>query len=156
MREVLEGRTDVTFRDMRFPTDVRFTESLLALHGEGLRPSAFFCAHDGLGLTVVSELLRLGYRIPEDASVVAFGDFSAATQITPRLTTVRTNGQQMGAACVRILDERIHGRLPAEYPLRVMITARMVERESSGPFRHPAPALRGMAGATQERQLAAG
>ena len=92
MREVLERRDDVSFEEMKFETEMRFTEHLMAAHGKGFRPTAFFCAHDGLALTVVSELLRLGYRIPEDASVVGFGDYSAAIQISPQLTTVKVHG----------------------------------------------------------------
>ncbi|KGM35241.1 LacI family DNA-binding transcriptional regulator [Inquilinus limosus] len=135
VREVLEKQADVEFREMRFQADSRFTEHLRAAHAEGFHPTAFFCAHDGLALTVVSELLRLGYRIPENASVVGFGDYSAATQISPQLTTVKVFGQQMGAACVRLLDDRINGRIPADIPVRVQITSRIIERASCGPIR---------------------
>jgi LacI family transcriptional regulator len=82
----------------------------------------------------MSELMRLGYRIPEDASVVGFGDYSAATQISPQLTTVKVFGQQMGAACVRLLDDRINGRIPPDIPVRVQITGRIIERASCGPI----------------------
>lgn len=144
VREVLEKQADVEFREMKFQADTRFTEHLRAAHAEGFHPTAFFCAHDGLALTVVSELLRLGYRIPEDASVVGFGDYSAATQISPQLTTVKVFGQQMGAACVRLLDDRIQGRIPPDVPVRVQITSRIIERASSGPIRTaelPTPTL---------------
>lgn len=145
VREVLEKRTDVEFREMKFETEMRFTEHLLAAHAEGFHPTAFFCAHDGLALTVVSELLRLGYRIPEDASVVGFGDYSAATQISPQLTTVKVHGQQMGAACVRLLNDRIRGRIPPDIAVRVQVANRIIERASSGSCKTPeasdAPAL---------------
>lgn len=133
MREVLEKRDDVTFTDMSSQTDVRFTERLKELHARGIEPTAFFCAHDGLGVTVISELLRLGYRIPEDVSVIGFGDFSSATQISPALTTVRVHGSQMGAGCVRLLDDRIKDRIPASVPVRVQIAGHIVVRESCGP-----------------------
>ena len=133
VREVLEKQDDVEFRQMTFHAETRFTEHLRAAHADGFRPTAFFCAHDGLALTVVSELLRLGYRIPEDASVVGFGDYSAATQISPQLTTVKVFGQHMGAACVRLLDDRIRGSIPPEIPVRVQITSRIIERASCGP-----------------------
>lgn len=134
VREVLEKRDDVEFREMKFHTEMRFTEHLLAAHAEGFRPTAFFCAHDGLAVTVVSELLRLGYRIPEDASVVGFGDYSAATQISPPLTTVKLHGRQMGAACVRLLDDRINGRISSETSVRVQIAGHIIERSSCGPI----------------------
>ena len=133
VREVLERRPDVAFREMKFQAEMRFTEYLLAAHAEGFRPTAFFCAHDGLAVTVISELLRLGYRIPEDASVLGFGDFSAATQISPQLTTVRTNGREMGATCIRLLDDRINQRLAVDIPVRIHITGRIINRDSCGP-----------------------
>jgi LacI family transcriptional regulator len=133
VREVLEKNRDAEFREMRFSEGLGFIDHLRLANAEGLRPTAFFCAHDGLAVTVISELLRLGYRIPEDASVVGFGDYSAATQISPQLTTVKVFGRQMGAACVRLLDDRINERIPADTPMRVHIASRIVERASCGP-----------------------
>jgi LacI family transcriptional regulator len=133
IREVLERLPHISFRQMTFDAEVRFTEHLHAAHAEGFRPTAFFCAHDGLAVTVISELLRLGYRIPEDATVVGFGDYSAATQISPPLTTVKVHGQQVGAGCVRILDDRINGRMPSNMPIRLMVASRIVNRASAGP-----------------------
>jgi LacI family transcriptional regulator len=133
LREVIEKHADARFYDMRFEPELSFTERLHALRGQGGRPTAFFCAHDGLAVTVVSELLRLGHHIPEDLTVVGFGDFSSATQISPKLTTVSLPGHQMGAACVRLLDDRVHGRVPKDVPLRVTVAGRIIERASSGP-----------------------
>lgn len=133
VREVLERHLDVEFREMKFETEMRFTEHLLKVQAEGFHPTAFFCAHDGLALTAVSELLRLGYRIPEDISVVGFGDYSAATQITPQLTTVKVHGLEIGSGLVRILDDRICKRIPPNVTIRHMLTAHIVTRASSGP-----------------------
>lgn len=133
VREVLEQHADVTFREMRFQAEIRFTEHLKAVHETGFQPTAFFCAHDGLAVTVISELLRLGYRIPEDASVIGFGDYSAATQISPQLTTVRVHGRQIGGGLVRLLDDKIVGRIAPDFAVRMMIASRLVVRESTGP-----------------------
>ncbi|RYE43641.1 MAG: LacI family transcriptional regulator [Hyphomicrobiales bacterium] len=133
VREVLEGMPQITFRQMTFDQEVRFTEHLRAANADGFHPTAYFCAHDGLAVTVISELLRLGYRIPEDATIVGYGDYSAATQISPQLTTVHVQGQQIGATCVRLLDDRIKDRVPRDTPIRILVGSRIVERESSGP-----------------------
>jgi len=135
VREVLEKRDDVAFREIKFDAEMRFTEHFLAAQADGFHPTAFFCAHDGLAVTVVSELLRLGYHIPEDVSVVGYGDLSAATQISPQLTTVKSQGREMGAGCVRILDDRIHERMPAGVPVRLIIAGHIIERSSAGPVR---------------------
>ena len=133
LREVMETHPDARLHDLRFEPELTFTECLKALNASGLYPTAFFCAHDGLAVTVVSELLRLGYRIPEDVTVVGFGDFSSATQISPQLTTVLLPGFEMGASCVRLLDDRINGRLPPDLPLRITVAGRIIRRASSGP-----------------------
>jgi LacI family transcriptional regulator len=133
IREVIEKYPDVRLHDMRFESEVTFTESLQALHASGSRPTAFFCAHDGLAVTVVTELLRLGNRIPEDVSVVGFGDFSSASQISPPLTTVTLPGEEMGASCVRLLDDRLNKRVPDSFRFRIVVAGRLVVRSSSGP-----------------------
>jgi LacI family transcriptional regulator len=133
VREVLEGCPDALLHDMRFEPELTFTQALRSLRDGAAHPTAFFCAHDGLAVTVVSELLRLGLRIPEDVTVVGFGDFSSATQISPQLTTVTLPGEEMGAACVRLLDDKLNGRVPPDQRFRITVAGRLVLRASSGP-----------------------
>lgn len=135
VREVLERHDDVSFREMRFEAETRFTQHLREVQEIGFHPTAFFCAHDGMALTVVSELLRLGYKIPEDVSVIGFGDYSAATQISPQLTTVKVHGREIGSGLVRVLDDRITARIEPHFAVRLMIASRLVIRDSTGPVR---------------------
>jgi len=138
----------VTLHQLAFDEDGGFVPALLSLKQTGLAPTAFFCAHDGLAVTVVSELLHLGYRIPEDASVVGFGDFSAATQISPALTTVRVEGVEFGAVAVRLLLERLEAKGEGDHPARrVLITSRLIERRSCGPCPRSSKRYRSMGAA---------
>ncbi|TSD86381.1 LacI family transcriptional regulator [Mycobacterium sp. KBS0706] len=144
IREVTEVVPDASLHQMWFEENGGFVGALRALQAKGVNPTAIFCPHDGLAVTVVSELLRLGYRIPEDVSVIGFGDFVAATQISPQLTTVRVHGAEMGAAAVRLLIERIRqGRPPYDPPQRILIASKIVERRSSGPCPPPRADQRG-------------
>lgn len=137
LREVLELHEGVELRQMTFEREQDFAAELETIRADGFEPTAYFCAHDGLALTAMSELLRLGYRIPADATIIGFGDFSAATQITPHLTTVKTQGKEIGAGLARLLDDRITGRVPADIALRIMVTGHIIERGSSGPAPTP-------------------
>jgi LacI family transcriptional regulator len=138
-REIAERHPDVTLHVLQFEEENGFAETYRALKEKGARPTAFFCAHDGLALTVVSELLGQGYRIPDDVSVVGFGDFSPAKQISPALTTVRMEGQECGAVGLRLLLERIENpRQPGTPARRVQVASRIIERRSTGPCRDPA------------------
>jgi LacI family transcriptional regulator len=140
LREVIEREGGARYHHLRWEAGGGFAERLAALLADGIRPTAFFCAHDGLALTVVSDLLRLGWRIPEEASVVGFGDFTVARMIRPELTTIRTPGREMGAAAARLLDLRIRDPGAFQGPVRLMIPNRVVERASLGPAPGRAPA----------------
>jgi len=133
LRESLERHPDARLHDLRFKEDGGFIPALRSLHDQKIAPTALFCAHDGLALTAVSELLARGYRIPEDMSVVGFGDFSAATQISPQLTTIKVQGVEMGATALRLLLERIETASRPVPARRVLIASTFIERRSSGP-----------------------
>lgn len=133
IREVLEKHDDVMFREMVFSATKGFSECLAELNAIGMHPTAFFCAHDGLAVNVISEMLRLGYHIPNDVSVVGHGDYSSATQIMPHLTTVRPHARALGAACLRLIDDRINKRLDPSYSIRLQVASTLVKRQSSGP-----------------------
>jgi len=92
---------------------------------------------------VISELLSQGLRIPEDVSVIGFGDFSAAQQILPHLTTVRTPGVEIGRMTVRRLADLLSRKPDDRRPLRIQVPCSIIERESAGPARiDPTPAMR--------------
>jgi LacI family transcriptional regulator len=125
-------RGGASVADFVFDEAMGFREPFLAWLREDHAPTALFCAHDGIAVTVVSELLRLGVRVPEEVSVVGFNDFAAARQISPRLTTVRTPQVEIGAAMVRCIADRLGGPGgAARPPSRLALVGQIVEREST-------------------------
>ena len=135
LREVLERCEGALLHDLSGRTTPGSRRSSISCAPAAARPTAYFCAHDGLAVTVISELFARGIRIPEDASVIGFGDFSAALQILPRLTTVKVEGAAIGAMAVRLLDARINSVSFPSCPLRVLVPGQIVERQSAGPAR---------------------
>ncbi|ODT72122.1 MAG: hypothetical protein ABS75_04810 [Pelagibacterium sp. SCN 63-23] len=123
---------EVAFADDQAASDLR--EAIISMVQSNFEPTAFFCGSDGVAVTVVSELMRLGLRIPEDVSVIGHADYGIATQISPQLTTVRMPHRQMGIAAVRTLLSRASSSpelegLPAQ---RINLVPQLVERQSSG------------------------
>lgn len=57
-------------------------------------------------------LLRFGYRIPQDVSVIGFDDSCISTTRTPPLTTMQVQKQRLGALAV----DRLHTRLQKNVP----------------------------------------
>ena len=133
LREVCERAPDAVLHDLILEEGRDFGEAFAGLISEIEKPTAFFCAHDGLALAVISELLARGYRIPRDASVVGFGDYSAAQQISPQMTTVRVPGVDIGRMATRVLHQRISNQDFPACPLRLHVPCQIIERQSTGP-----------------------
>ncbi len=130
--DALEGGE---LREIDFPDDrnAEFREALLALVAGGFEPTAVFCGSDGVAVTVVSELMRMGLRVPDDISVVGHADYPVAMQISPKLTTIHMPHRQMGIAAVRLLLARtgtlgVYNDLP---PQRLSLVPWLVERETT-------------------------
>lgn len=123
----------VKLHDVSWKEGGGFAEAIAELRSKGVSPTAYFCANDGLAVTVTSQLLAHGYRIPDDASVIGFGDYAAARQISPQLTTLRIDGVTMGEVAIRLLNERMVADDPNTTPLRTEIVNEWVERYSTGP-----------------------
>lgn len=120
--------------DIVFDEALGFRRAFLAHVERGATPTALFCAHDGIAVSAISELLQMGLRIPEDISVVGFSDFAVASQISPRLTTVRVPHIEIGAAMVRLVADRLtSAETGARPPMRLAIAAEIVRRDSTGP-----------------------
>ena len=130
LREAAITQDDASICEIQFSPEQTFAESFLNLRLEGEMPTALFCSHDSLGVFVVSELHRLGYRVPDAVSVVGYGDFVAATQISPPLTTVRLPGTDMGIAAFRLLLNRMDTTAHQLPPQRLLLVPEIIERES--------------------------
>ena len=109
-----------------FQIDATAAERLrTVIRGENA-PTAFYAAGHYLSMQAVEMLQSLGRRIPEDVSVVGFGDPYTAAYLNPPLTTVRHPIEELGElAAARLLDDVSHGQasraaeiLPVEFVIR--------------------------------------
>lgn len=72
-------------------------------------PTAFFADNDMIALGAMKALQEMGYRIPEDVSVVGFDDLPFSAISSPALTTLRVPNKEMGKIAVRRLAELVEG-----------------------------------------------
>lgn len=135
----LEG---ADLREISFRADYNASElrdAVAAMVRAGFEPTAFFCGSDGVAITVISELLRLGLSIPREVSVVGHADYPVATQVSPNLTTIHMPHKQMGIAAVRQLLSRAGLSGPrSDLPYqRISLVPHLVERQSTGQAANP-------------------
>jgi DNA-binding LacI/PurR family transcriptional regulator len=106
-------------------------------------PTAIFAAHDLSAFGVMSEAHRMRLAIPEDLSVVGYGDVELAATDTWALTTIRQPARLLAEAGVESIISRIENR-------SALVTKKLVEpmlivrRSSAG------PKIDGSAGAVDE------
>ncbi|MBW7922358.1 MAG: LacI family DNA-binding transcriptional regulator [Rubellimicrobium sp.] len=84
-------------------------EAAHAILDSGFAPDAIFAANDLMAIGVMRGLRERGIAIPDDVAVVGFDDISAASLVTPSLTTVTQFQDRMGERAAKILIERLSG-----------------------------------------------
>ncbi|TQV86243.1 LacI family transcriptional regulator [Exilibacterium tricleocarpae] len=95
------------------------------------RPSAIFCLGDSVAIGALHILRELGYRVPEDISVIGVDGVAPAKYSAPPLTTVAQPMEQIGKISMETLLALIEGRKP-EKTLNIL-PHELVVRGSTGP-----------------------
>ena len=79
-------------------------------------PTAVFTVNDMYAIGALSGARELGYRVPEDLSVVGFDDIFLAEVIQPPLTTVRQPVDRMSELVVAKLVETLESKTDVDDP----------------------------------------
>jgi len=90
-------------------------------------PTALVCASDLSAIGVMKAAHDLGLRIPDDLSLIGFGDFSLADYVNPPLTTVRQDRKALGRYAARSLIHIAND----ENPRNVVLPPELIVRGST-------------------------
>ncbi|MHB1675093.1 MAG: LacI family DNA-binding transcriptional regulator [Acidobacteriaceae bacterium] len=82
--------------------------------------TAIFAFNDLSAIGAITALREMGYRVPQDVSVVGFDDILSASTNNPGLTTVRQPLQEMGGIAASTLLGIIRGEVPPKQIIRVL------------------------------------
>jgi len=94
-------------------------------------PTAVLASNDLIAIGALHVAAEMGYRIPEDISIMGIDDIYAASVTIPPLTTVRKQKYELGCQAARLLLDRIQSKGPPE-PQKVKIPCQLVVRGSTG------------------------
>ncbi len=95
-------------------------------------PTAIVCGNDQLAFGVLVEARALGVKVPDDLSVVGFGDSDYAEFLDPPLTTMHAPAEEIGDRAATYLLARLAGE-PAETMQSVAVD--LIVRGSTAPPR---------------------
>ena len=92
-------------------------------------PEAIFASNDLSAIGCITALNELGYRVPEDVSVMGCDDISLCEYTNPTLTTIRTHFQEIGTVAAQEVLRLIRG----EPGRLIRQNGLLVERKSCAP-----------------------
>jgi len=104
-------------------------KAALQFADEKCNATAIQACNDLVAIGCATMLLKQGVRIPEDLSLVGFGNILAAEHFRVPLTTVRQPKFRLGVAAIELMLELVRGekaesrRLPAELEVRASSTS---------------------------------
>ena len=106
-------------------------EDAIALLERKPRPTAISAVHDPFAWLIYDAAYQMGLRIPEDVSIVGFGNLFASKLLRPRLTTVDQHAYEIGRSAVQRVLLRIAN--PSEGPKKVLLPPDLIVGGSTGP-----------------------
>ena len=93
-------------------------------------PTAVFCVTDYLAADTLHAACLLGLRVPQDLSVVGYGNLEIARYNNPPLTSIMQPFEEIGAQAANALLDRIaNGK--SRPPDNVVLPVRLIQREST-------------------------
>ncbi|HEY4400131.1 MAG TPA: LacI family DNA-binding transcriptional regulator [Lactobacillaceae bacterium] len=92
------------------------------------QPTAIVAASDPIAIGLYRGLQMAGIKIPTDIAIISFDDIEVAGFLTPSLTTVHPEVEEMGKAALRLARERIVGE--RQLPVELTVPSTLMVRES--------------------------
>lgn len=96
-------------------------------------PTAVCAASDSIAIGFMHRLSERGINVPEDISVIGFGNIEASAYISPALSTIAQNSMEMGRIAALTLIQLMENS--CIYSQQVLIRTALVVRESCSPPR---------------------
>ena len=92
-------------------------------------PEVYICGNDWTAIQLSNSLQFLGYKIPDDISIIGFDNINASKKMVPSLTTIHTYKEYLGIAAANCILNRIQN--PSTPYLYAQYMTKPVIREST-------------------------
>lgn len=125
-KAILENR--LTLREEFCIPDRDKNGQLIELNLPDQLPSSFVCNNDHVAYLLIRRLIKMGYQVPEDISVVGFDDVIYSSISDPPITTMHVTRKYMAEQAIKLLLRRI--KTPAAEIRNISVECTMIERES--------------------------
>lgn len=93
--------------------------------------TALICAYDYIAIGAIKQLKEMGYRVPEDFSVIGMDNITVSQYIETSLTTIGTGIDEICAVAWDLLDKKLKNKFYRSNQ-RIIIKGELIVRESVG------------------------
>jgi LacI family gluconate utilization system Gnt-I transcriptional repressor len=122
--------SDLVIRQGHIPVSYSHgAEAIATLLGRYPAVEGVFAVSDLAAVGVILECQRRKISVPDQLSVIGFGDFEIASEIVPKLTTIHVDFYELGRRTGRLLLDTLSGRRTGGREI-VDVGLSLVERES--------------------------
>jgi len=90
--------------------------------------SAVYCCNDQIAVGLMNYLFDNNIRVPEDISVVGYGDITLSSIYRPKLTSIKEPNYDIGAVAIRRILKEINGESIDEQTIKLPV--QLMIRES--------------------------
>ncbi|HEX8270048.1 MAG TPA: LacI family DNA-binding transcriptional regulator [Flavobacterium sp.] len=112
--------------------DVDTCEEVIGQLLEDKAIDAVFAVNELFAVIIIKTANKLGLKVPEDLSVIAFTDGIISKYSTPTITTVSQDGIKMGRKAAKMLIDRLESDEEEEEHYRTeVIETHLIKREST-------------------------
>ncbi len=112
--------------------DIDSCEEVISKLLEDRAIDAVFAVNELFAVIIIKTASKLGLRVPEDVSVIAFTDGIISKYSTPTITTVSQDGIKMGRKAAKMLIDRVESEDEEEEHYRTeVIETHLISREST-------------------------
>lgn len=94
-------------------------------------PEAIYAASDDIALGVIIALRELGYKVPDDVSVVGFDNIELTRYTSPSLTTVAQDKVRIGREAAKHLIAQINKEVDTDQATIKRVPVELIIREST-------------------------
>jgi len=113
--------------DLSDSTGVTVMRRIIA---DGSMPDGIFTANDTSAVSIICELKKKGYKVPDDVAIAGFNDDPVSRIVEPNLTTVLYPGRAMGEVAANTMIRILEGT-QSEKVNSIILSHELIVRKSS-------------------------
>ncbi|APY10827.1 LacI family transcriptional regulator [Seonamhaeicola sp. S2-3] len=92
------------------------------------------CLEESSAVESLEIVKRMGYKIPDEMSIICFTNGKLPQYVSPKITTVSQHGKYIGEMAATILINRLEGNAEEPFQTKVIKTS-LIERQSTKPLK---------------------